>query len=192
MKKTIFLFFIILSSTLFARAQTTADLLKVADDLAQMNLPYLWAGADPSQGGLDCSGFMIYVFKKAWGIDLPDESGKQLDYCYKHGKVWTADSKDFKVSMIQPGDLVFISGTRVSDRPSPITHVMMVAGPDLIVGSQDMGRRVKWGSPGVGYFKQKLFRPYGIPRLGVKPYRDTPTIYAYARLEPPKKKAQDK
>lgn len=182
---------ILLSLGLFSfplRAHTVEELLRVADEVANMNLPYLWAGNDPAQGGLDCSGFMMYVFKKAWGIELPDESGKQLEYCYKHGKVWDADSKDFKLSMLRPGDLMFVSGTRPSDRPSPITHVMMIVGPDRIVGSQDEGAREKYGTPGVGYFKQRLFRPYGIPRLGPEPYRKNPTIYAYARLFPPKKK----
>lgn len=177
-----------LFSAPIARADTVEELLKVADELAQMDLPYLWAGNDPAQGGLDCSGFMMYVFKKAWGIELPDESGKQLEYFYKHGKVWDGNTKKFNLSVLRPGDLVFITGTRASDRPSPITHVMMIVGPDRIVGSQDEGRREKYGTPGVGYFKQRLFRPYGIPSLGAEPYRKNATIYAYARLYPPKEK----
>ena len=60
---------------------------------AYLGLPYVWGGAKPSTG-MDCSGFVRYVFKQH-GVILPHYSGYQAEMGVP------VDPAD-----IQPGDLV--------------------------------------------------------------------------------------
>ena len=62
-----------------------------------LGVPYKWGGASPS-GGLDCSGFTMYVFAQV-GVSLPHYTGAQW-------AMGTAVSK----SDLQAGDLVFFNG----------------------------------------------------------------------------------
>jgi cell wall-associated NlpC family hydrolase len=59
-----------------------------------VGMPYIWGGTDPNRG-FDCSGFTQYVYKKAFGIDLPRVSYQQANSGRRVG-----------LSALQPGDLV--------------------------------------------------------------------------------------
>jgi cell wall-associated NlpC family hydrolase len=60
----------------------------------------------------DCSGFVMHVFS-CFGVQLPHGSGAQATVC-----------EEIKRSRVQPGDLLFFSGRKVSK--SHIGHVAIV------------------------------------------------------------------
>lgn len=165
------------------QGQSPSPLL-VANQLAGVGLPYRWGGADPAAGGLDCSGFIKAVFQRAYGLSLPDESGKQYEWLCQHGRVWNA-ATGWSPSDLQPGDLIFWSGTWPSQRASPITHVMMYAGENRMVGAQSAGRKIGATTAGVGYFFFHPRVPSGNPPFDPPSFHDKPTLYAYGRVLPP-------
>ncbi len=81
--------------------------------------PYRRAGKGPS--GFDCSGFTSYVFGQ-FGYSLSPSSSAQ----YTQGE-------PIDIEMVQPGDLLFFSGRRISQ--SRVGHVAMVVDVDEDSGS---------------------------------------------------------
>jgi cell wall-associated NlpC family hydrolase len=82
------------------------------------------------------------------------------------------------------GDLIFWTGTRPCDRPSPVTHVMVYLGAERMAGAQSLGQRQKVKGPGVGFYDFTPTRPQGNPRLANDlVYRCKMTLYAYARID---------
>lgn len=98
---------------------------------------YKWAGITPEKG-LDCSGFVKYVFAKL-GIELPHHAA---DLAKLGGSV-TKDTAE-----MQPGDLlVFGKGKRIS-------HVGIYVGDGYMIHASSTSRRVvetpveKYRAPG--------------------------------------------
>ena len=86
---------------------------------------YKWAGITPEKG-LDCSGFVKYVFAKL-GIDLPHRAAELA----KLGGSITKDT-----SAMQPGDLlVFGKGKRIS-------HVGMYIGDGKMIHASSSNKSV--------------------------------------------------
>lgn len=83
-------------------------------------VPYVWGGTTPR--GFDCSGFTMYVFKKA-GIRLPRVSRAQYAYTRKISR-----------SQARPGDLVFFG--------SPVHHVGIYIGNGYMIHSPRKGKTV--------------------------------------------------
>lgn len=98
----------------------TADAV-ISAALQYLGCPYVWAGSSPS--GFDCSGFVMYVYKKV-GISLPHSSRMQAGY-------GTAVSSD----ALQPGDLVFFY--------TPIHHVAIYIGDGKMVHAAGVGKGVR-------------------------------------------------
>jgi cell wall-associated NlpC family hydrolase len=65
-----------------------------------LGVPYQWGGATPATG-FDCSGLVMYVFGKL-GVSLPHFAASQW---YSTDGVWVRPSR------LQPGDLVFFTGS---------------------------------------------------------------------------------
>jgi cell wall-associated NlpC family hydrolase len=158
--------------------------LQFAQQLGGERLPYVWGATDPAMGGLDCSGFVRYVFQKTYGVVLPDEAGLQYEYLRQNGRVWDGTTGKWNRPELQPGDLIFLCGTCPTQRPSPITHVMMYVGGNRMVGSQNMGRRLEIGGQGVGFYRFTPRPPCGNPKLDLPIYRSRPLLYAYGRVLP--------
>lgn len=78
--------------------------------------PYVWGGNDPNTG-VDCSGFVKYVYQNVANITLPRTSYTQ---CYS-GK---------RISSLQmlPGDLIFYA-----DSAGEVGHVAMYVGNGTII-----------------------------------------------------------
>lgn len=87
-----------------------------------LNMPYVWGGKSPSDGGFDCSGLIYYVFKQVH-IDMSGNAKSQYDK--------TVSVKDKNA---EPGDLVFFS----TYGPGP-THVGMYTGNGKFISAQDSG-----------------------------------------------------
>lgn len=88
--------------------------------LRYLGTPYRWSGASPS--GFDCSGFVIYVYKRV-GIALP-HNGAML---WRTGRAVPRDA-------LAPGDVVFFDG---------LGHVGIYIGGDRFVHSPHSGDVVK-------------------------------------------------
>ncbi len=74
--------------------QPTERLLKEADKW--IGTPYVYGGN--SSDGVDCSGFVLQVYKKALDIKLPRNSAKQQEFCTKLDR-----------DNLREGDLVFFT-----------------------------------------------------------------------------------
>ncbi|MGE5637235.1 C40 family peptidase [Neobacillus rhizosphaerae] len=95
---------------------------------ANLGVPYRWGGITP--GGFDCSGLVKYSYSKA-GKVLPRTAA---DMFY---------TKGYRVSYLQPGDLLFYAPTKAS-RP---THVAMYIGSGkMIMASSSKGVIVTYTS----------------------------------------------
>ena len=97
----------------------------IMNAMSLIGLSYRFGGNSPTQG-LDCSGFMQYIFKRSMGITLPRTSaematvGQQVDR-----------------ANLKPGDMVFFgSGGRVS-------HVGMYIGNDRFIHAPRTGKRIE-------------------------------------------------
>ena len=102
-----------------------------------LGVKYKWAGSNPDKG-LDCSGFVKYVFAKL-GIDLPHRAAELA-------KLGGSVGKD--TSEMQPGDLlVFGKGSRIS-------HVGIYIGNGNMIHASSSNHRVveasvmKYRAPG--------------------------------------------
>lgn len=130
-----------------------ADQSKIVS-LAQqyVGTPYVWAGADPS--GWDCSGFVSWLYKNAWGMDISTGSHYQF-----------AQGYNVPLDQLQPGDLVFYdtSGGSEYDNGNYASHVAMYIGGGKIVHAVN---------PGVGTIISSMDEPYyqSIPLLGARRY----------------------
>lgn len=179
--KTVLCAILCLASLSLASGQPTMAPLPIATELANTALPYLYGSGDPARGGLDCSGFVQTVFRRAYGIELPDEAGKQYLYLREHGKVWDATT-GWSPKDLQPGDLIFWSGTAETKRSSPITHVMIYMGERQMAGAQNAGKRLNAPGHGVGFFPFRASPPTGNPFTDQEPYRGKIHLYAYGRV----------
>jgi peptidoglycan DL-endopeptidase CwlO len=146
------------------------DLIRSGLALTQRNLAYTYGSADPSSGGMDCSGFIYYVLSGAGFKDVPRQSSDQYLWVRKNGNfhsVLSRNANTFELEDLRPGDLMFWSGTYKVDRDVPVTHVMIYLGKEkgtnkrVMVGASD-GRSYN-GEPrfGVSVFDFKL--PNGTP-----------------------------
>jgi cell wall-associated NlpC family hydrolase len=97
-----------------SESNTTLDLMQFA--LTQIGVPYHWGGVSPDIG-VDCSGYVRYVFDKVAGIELPhsakeiSEIGQKIDF-----------------SGLQPGDLVFFKIAR-----NIVSHVGIYLGNNQFI-----------------------------------------------------------
>ena len=83
--------------------------------------PYVWGGT--STRGFDCSGLVLWSFKKA-GISLPRTSSAQ-----------SGVGQPVSRANLQPGDVVFYY--------SPVSHVGIYVGNGMVVHSPETGDVVK-------------------------------------------------
>jgi len=133
-------------------------LITAALELTKLNLTYTYGSADPSTGGMDCSGTIYYLFRSVGLKGVPRDSSSQYVWARQQGQFFAvvstlADSFEFKD--LQPGDLMFWSGTYTTGRDVPISHVMLYLGRE-----KGSGKRVMFGaSDGRSY--------NGIQRWGV-------------------------
>ena len=115
-----------------ARQKLIKTALAVATDSPW--LPYVPGGADPAQGGLDCSGAMYCVLTRC-GLSPPRTSAGQYAWLRDHGQLHlvpdeAATADDPSLAGLRPGDLLFwATGQQADDVKIPnITHVAMYLG----------------------------------------------------------------
>ena len=171
-------------------------LIEVAIAVATQSpwLPYLYGGADPALGGLDCSGAMYYVLNRA-GLTPPRTASAQYHWVDGHQRLHLvaegADTTEHpSLRWLKPGDLIFWStgNNTVPGEIVIITHVAMYLGREtrdsrkIMINSTD-GRSYRGiQSNGYGIYdfkmpakgsKSKLIgygTPPGIPESRRTPY----------------------
>lgn len=136
------------------------DLIREA--LRNRGIPYVWGGA--SRGGFDCSGFVLYVFKKKRGISLPHSASAQARLGLPVGR-----------EELQPGDLVFFA----TYRPS-ISHVGIYIGNNQFVHAANHRSDVKLSTL-TGYYANRY---RGARRISPAPIRFTPEDLRQMKAEP--------
>jgi len=84
-------------------------------------------GGQSMANGFDCSGLVAYVFKSAWGLELPHSSRAQSEY-----------GIPVAASALRPGDLVFYNTTH-----RPYSHVGIYLGDGKFIHAPRTGERVR-------------------------------------------------
>ena len=107
-------------------------------------LPYVYGGADPALGGMDCSGAMYYVLIQC-GLSPPRTSAGQYLWLRDHQQLHLVTAAvtagdDPSLAGLRPGDLLFWgTGQQAGDETIPnITHVAMYLGREKRDGLQVM------------------------------------------------------
>ena len=147
--------------------ENVRKMIDTALELTTRNLDYKYGSADPSSGGMDCSGFVFYVLNQAGLHDVPRDSSQQYVWLRKAGTFRAVNSRHddtFELDELKPGDLLFWTGTYSIERDPPITHAMIYLGREkgtnqrVMVGASD-GRTYKGESRyGVSVFDFKIAR----------------------------------
>lgn len=114
---------------------TANELVAYATNL--IGTPYVWGGNTPAQG-LDCSGLLYYIQKKA-GSEVADMTASGYSMIGK--KIETGQKK--------PGDFLFFG--------IPVTHCAIYVGNGYMIESRG-GRKNTTDNPGIGVVKSLVSR----------------------------------
>ncbi|GLQ94644.1 C40 family peptidase [Dyella acidisoli] len=134
-----------LSVDQFSDAKTSQDLRDMLIGMAMQlrHVRYVRGGRDPSTG-FDCSGFVRYVFERALGLELPNNSASQ----YLIGHIVHRND-------MQPGDLVFF---RTADRRGKgrISHVGIYVSDGRFIHSPRRGESVRVDNLADSYWAKRF------------------------------------
>lgn len=114
---------------------TANELVEYATNL--IGTPYVWGGNTPAQG-LDCSGLLYYIQKKAGS-----EVGDMTAYGYSKLGMEIANGCQ------KPGDFLFFG--------NPVTHCAIYVGNGYMIESRG-GRKNNADNPGMGVVKSLVSR----------------------------------
>jgi cell wall-associated NlpC family hydrolase len=112
----------------------------VAQAWTMIGIPYRWGGNDPEEG-LDCSGFVRYVYHKATGMLLPRQSAQ----ISKEGSAVAQPA-------LHPGDLVFFNTSR-----GRATHVGIYLGDEQFIHAPATGSFIRVESMTSRYWASRYY-----------------------------------
>jgi peptidoglycan DL-endopeptidase CwlO len=146
------------------------QLLTAALELTEQNLSYLYGSAEPTRGGMDCSGTIYFLLQKMGVSDVPRSASQQYVWVRRadafHPVVSTRPDS-FELDALRPGHLLFWTGTYSVDVDPPVTHTMIYLGKarsdgrPLMVGASD-GRTFRGDKKfGVSVFDFVIPKPDG-------------------------------
>lgn len=125
-----------------AQPERIQKIIRRALELTERGLTYTYGSADPSKGGMDCSGTIYFLLREQGLGDVPRQANEQYIWVRKkrfHAVLSRRDDT-FELAEMQPGDLMFWTGTYGVDRDPPVTHTM------LYLGTLKSGKRVMFGA----------------------------------------------
>lgn len=117
------------------------EVIRIA--LAQVGKPYVWAKAGPDS--FDCSGLVVYAFKRGASVDLPHFTGA----------LWNRGQKVSR-NAIAPGDLIFPT----------LSHVQIYIGNGKVVHAPTFGSNVSVTNLGRGFVGARRIIAPGAPVSG--------------------------
>ncbi len=125
-------------------------IINLALTLAGQHLKYQYGSANPSAGGMDCSGTIYYMLNTMSITGAPRSSDLIYKWVWEKGHFYAVNGSkldSFEFSHLNPGDLLFWSGTYATAHNPNVSHVMLYigknrAGQPLMAGSSD-GRTYK-------------------------------------------------
>lgn len=95
--------------------------------ISLIGVPYKWGGNIPDSG-LDCSGFIRYVFKHSLGVTLPRTAAEMAKL-----------GREIPLDQLEPGDLIFFNtngGRRIS-------HMGMYLGNNQFIQAPRTGKNIE-------------------------------------------------
>ncbi len=107
--------------------------------MSLIGIRYKYGGTTP-ENGLDCSGLVRYLFKEAWGKELPRTS---VEISQVGEKIDTHE--------LQPGDLVFYNTLRRG-----FSHVGVYLGDNKFIHAPSGGGQVRIESMDMSYWKNRF------------------------------------
>ncbi len=141
--------------------------------LTKQNLRYQFGSSDPSAGGMDCSGTMYRVLRDTGFDGVPRQSDEICRWVMRNSVLYrteyTASLKEPAYEALQPGDLLFWTGTydTGTSREIPISHVMLYLGKRkkdgkaIVFGASDGRSYEGQRRNGVSVFDFALPKPGG-------------------------------
>ncbi|MBS0659568.1 MAG: C40 family peptidase [Verrucomicrobia bacterium] len=125
-----------------AQPERIQRLIRRALELTERGLTYTYGSADPAKGGMDCSGTIYFLLREQGLSDVPRQANEQYIWVRKKRFYAVLSRRDdtFELADLQPGDLMFWTGTYGVDRDPPVTHTM------LYLGTLKNGKRVMFGA----------------------------------------------
>ncbi len=113
-----------------------------AEQISKTGLRYIFGATSPRQGGLDCSGAMMYLLSDLGFYNIPRTSYHQCNWLEANRTLTRSQSIPAKVGEngFVPGCLIFWGGTYESQHE--VTHVM------LYLGQGSDGRHYMFGARG--------------------------------------------
>jgi cell wall-associated NlpC family hydrolase len=111
----------------------------VVGALNMIGVRYRWGGDTPDSG-LDCSGFVRYVFQDTLGMALP-----------RRAEEMSRVGEKVRVSDLKPGDLVFFNTMRRS-----FSHVGIYIGDNKFVHSPSTGSTIRVDDMDDGYWEKRF------------------------------------
>ena len=107
--------------------------------LNMIGVRYRWGGNTPDSG-LDCSGFVRYVFQDTLGMALP-----------RRAEEMSRVGEKVRVSDLKPGDLVFFNTMRRT-----FSHVGIYIGDNKFVHSPSTGSTIRVDDMDSGYWEKRF------------------------------------
>ncbi|WP_153100103.1 C40 family peptidase [Paraburkholderia hayleyella] len=111
----------------------------VVGALGMIGVRYRWGGNTP-ESGLDCSGFVRYVFQDTLGMALP-----------RRAEEMSRVGEKVRMSELQPGDLVFFNTMRRT-----FSHVGIYIGGNKFVHSPSTGSTIRVDDLDSGYWEKRF------------------------------------
>ncbi|NTX21010.1 C40 family peptidase [Burkholderia cepacia] len=111
----------------------------VVGALNMIGVRYRWGGNSPDSG-LDCSGFVRYVFQDTLGMSLP-----------RRAEEMSRVGEKVSMSNLKPGDLVFFNTMRRT-----FSHVGIYIGDNKFVHSPSTGSTIRVDDLDSGYWEKRF------------------------------------
>jgi cell wall-associated NlpC family hydrolase len=111
----------------------------VVGALNMIGVRYRWGGTSPDSG-LDCSGFVRYVFQDTLGLALP-----------RRAEEMSRVGEKVRVSDLKPGDLVFFNTMRRT-----FSHVGIYIGDNKFVHSPSTGSTIRVDDMDNAYWEKRF------------------------------------
>ena len=122
-----------------ARATSDYGLAAAVEALVTVGTRYHYGGSSPDTG-FDCSGLVMHVYERAWGVELPRSTAEQRRL-----------GQPVKRTELKPGDLVFYN-----TRNRPFSHVGIYLGDGDFVHAPRRGQRVRVESLDNPYWRARF------------------------------------